>query len=219
MVAAQMSDFIYEQATAWTQIREQFFGHTETPNGPGSFLSATENVRAWLPQIIDEYDIKTMLDVPCGDWNWMQHVDLTALDAYEGWDIEATQIAVNREMFEDHHFAPDELTFNHVNALTIHQLPDADLIWCRDLMIHLPIESSAMLWHKMLVSGARYAALSTCPWVTENVWEIAEGGDDGRRGYWCHAVNLEIDPFFAHAIVDRIDDTEGRQMILVSLNP
>ena len=47
----------------------------ESVSGTGSSLAATEVVRTVLPQIVSGFGITTLLDVPCGDFNWMQHLD------------------------------------------------------------------------------------------------------------------------------------------------
>ena len=46
----------------------------ESVSGPGSTFDATRNIRASLPGLLERFSIRSVLDIPCGDFNWMQHV-------------------------------------------------------------------------------------------------------------------------------------------------
>jgi hypothetical protein len=58
------------RTTAW--------GSSESVSGTGSTVDQTTTIRTILPQIIRSYAVSTILDIPCGDFNWMQLVDLPA---------------------------------------------------------------------------------------------------------------------------------------------
>ena len=49
----------------------------ETRSGVGSSLDSTRVLRAELPKAMRSLGARTLLDVPCGDFSWMQHVDLS----------------------------------------------------------------------------------------------------------------------------------------------
>ncbi len=99
-------------------------------SGRGSTLEATEPVRANLPSIFERYNVKTFFDAPCGDWFWMQKVDLSGIN-YIGADISAEVIEdVKRE------HAGENRTFTHLD-ITSDTLPKADLMMCRDCLFHL----------------------------------------------------------------------------------
>ena len=68
---------IYER-NAW--------GSKESASGSGSTLVMTESIRTSLPIIFNKYGIESMLDVPCGDFNWMSKVDIQDV-IYVGGDI------------------------------------------------------------------------------------------------------------------------------------
>jgi len=87
-------------------------------------------VRDELPGLLRDYGVKTFLDAPCGDWRWMQEVDLTGID-YIGADI-------SLELIEDvrTRFARPGLRFEHLDV-TSDSLPKADLMMCRDCLFHL----------------------------------------------------------------------------------
>ena len=48
----------------------------ETRSGVGSTLDSTRVVRAELPKALRRLDARVLLDIPCGDFTWMEHVDL-----------------------------------------------------------------------------------------------------------------------------------------------
>ena len=78
--------------------RRNKWGDSESLSGKGSNLEATEKIRSLLPQLFNELNVKTLLDVPCGDFNWMQHVDFKALD-YLGGDIVPSLIESNNAKY------------------------------------------------------------------------------------------------------------------------
>src|SRR5262249_48072014 len=47
----------------------------ESVCGPGSSLSQTDEIRRMLPLLISETGTRSFLDAPCGDFNWMRHVE------------------------------------------------------------------------------------------------------------------------------------------------
>ena len=51
----------------------------ESISGPGSEISNTKAVVKFLNNFIKEQNIKSILDIPCGDFNWMQTVDLSGI--------------------------------------------------------------------------------------------------------------------------------------------
>ena len=58
----------------------------ESVSGGGSEMQNTEAIRRELPYLIQKFGIKSILDIPCGDWNWMKSVDLCGA-SYIGADI------------------------------------------------------------------------------------------------------------------------------------
>lgn len=99
-------------------------------SGPGSTLRRTRRLRKGLPGLFKELDIKVFLDAPCGDWNWMQAVDLRGVE-YIGGDI-------SKELVDDvqtEHAGPGR-TFKHLDLAT-DKLPKCDMIMVRECLIHL----------------------------------------------------------------------------------
>jgi hypothetical protein len=66
----------------------------ESRSGNGSELKNTIKLRSELPYLFVKYNIKSILDIPCGDFNWMKEVDLTNIE-YKGADIVESLINLN----------------------------------------------------------------------------------------------------------------------------
>jgi hypothetical protein len=188
-------DFLPIQARAWTVYRHQSLS-LETVNGPGSRLEATVAERDWLPSVFREYNVTRVIDAPCGDWNWMQHVDLRGVE-YLGLDVERTLIAENLRKFGDR-----GVQFMRTNLLS-HTLwlPDADLILCRDFLQHLPNEHISRLLGKFIASGARYLITNNYRGASNDTecppegHVNAVGSESALPGYYYRPVNVETEPF------------------------
>ncbi len=71
----------------FTQIyHSNRWGSAESVSGFGSEIKNTEVLAAALPRLFRELDIRTLLDLPCGDFNWMSRVNMDGID-YLGADI------------------------------------------------------------------------------------------------------------------------------------
>lgn len=57
----------------------------ESISGPGSSVKNTTEARNLITTSIQKLQIKSILDLGCGDWNWFKLIDLTGV-SYEGWD-------------------------------------------------------------------------------------------------------------------------------------
>jgi hypothetical protein len=66
--------------------RRKASGELESESGPGSSTSFTHTTREYLQDIIERYAVRSIVDVACGDWNWMRQIDLAALgvQSYNG---------------------------------------------------------------------------------------------------------------------------------------
>ena len=102
----------------------------ETHSGSGSTLRYTENLRRELPAILSKYNVRTLLDAPCGDFNWMRMVELGDVK-YVGMDIVDDIVSDNRQQY-----ATDKRVFL-AGDITRSRLPRADAMLCRDCLFHL----------------------------------------------------------------------------------
>jgi hypothetical protein len=158
---------------AWTSTGESL-------SGDGSSLAATERLRQALPGVLVELGVDTLLDVPCGDWNWMSRVDLP-VTRYVGGDLLPSLVEANQRRYADerHEF--------RVIDLCRDPLPPADLLLCRDALIHF---SYADVWRaiaNICSAEITFLAATTFPQTERNKDLVT-----GTR--WRH-LNLEIPPF------------------------
>ena len=51
-----------------------YWNNEESVSGSGSDLESTNNIRHKLPQLINQFKVTSILDAPCGDFYWMNHV-------------------------------------------------------------------------------------------------------------------------------------------------
>jgi Methyltransferase domain len=150
----------------------------ESISGPGSTLQNTMSIRNTLPQIISKYKIKTMLDIPCGDFNWMQKIDLSQV-SYTGMDIVPDLIKSNAMKF-----GGENRQFN-VADLVEDKLPKTDLIFCRDCLVHLSFKDIKAALANMKRSQSTY--LLTTSFTDHSNFDIVTGN-------W-RQINLQANPF------------------------
>jgi hypothetical protein len=158
--------------------RNNGWGSSESVSGTGSTVGQTAVVREILLQIVRTYEIGTVLDIPCGDFNWMRLVDLPV--RYIGADIVDDLVAENNRKF-----ANPGCSFIKLD-LTEDPLPQADLIMCRDCLFHFSFEHIAKALTNIKGSGARFVLATTNSRLDRNR-NIVTGG--WRR------LNLRKPPF------------------------
>ncbi len=151
----------------------------ESRSGTGSNLDETAILIKCLPKLFSDLAIKSLLDIPCGDFNWMQQVQMDHID-YIGADIVDKLVESNRSRFGG---ARREF---RVLDLTKDCLPEVDLIFCRDCLVHLSFSNIERAIHQMVKSGSKYVMLTTFANIQTN-YNIVTG--DWR------ALNLFIPPF------------------------
>lgn len=181
----------------------------ESGSGQGSEVAYTEALRTWLPRIVARYGIETLVDAPCGDFNWMRLVLPELGVRYHGIDIVAPVIAQNRARY-----AADGVAFD-VADICADALPDGDLLMVRDCLFHLSYRDIDRFFRNIARVNYRYLLTTT-----NTVGAEFENSDittgDFRR------IALFKPPFSVAptAVLDRVDDyPEGypiaREMILL----
>ena len=108
-----------------------YWNNPESVSGFGSTLKYTELIRREIPLVIHKYNIKSIFDAPCGDFNWMQHVLHDVSVEYIGADIVPDLVAANNQQF-----GSDRISFVECDIVT-DRLPGSDLMICRDCLFHL----------------------------------------------------------------------------------
>jgi hypothetical protein len=158
----------------------QAWGSAESGSGVGSELGATENVSAYLPQLFRRLQVSKFLDAPCGDWNWMRRVDLSAVE-YIGADVVSGVVAQSSQKY-----ARSGVRFIHAD-LTKDSLPAVDMIMCRDCWVHLSFSDIAAILKNFRRTGTTWLLVSHTPSHNKNENKVTGIG-------WRH-LNLNLPPF------------------------
>ncbi|MBK8351111.1 MAG: class I SAM-dependent methyltransferase [Saprospirales bacterium] len=164
----------------------------ESVSGTGSNLKQTQEIINQLPNIFKQHAIHSILDLPCGDYNWMKHVDLKDIN-YIGGDIVPEIINKNNQQY-----ASSSVSFVELNLIT-DKLPDVDLVFCRDCLVHLSIAQIKDALQNIRKSNAKYL-LTTSFTNTKLNRDIVTG--DWRP------INLEIAPFNLKPIYTLVENAQ-----------
>jgi hypothetical protein len=151
----------------------------ESVSGQGSDDVQTRRIREELPRLWERRGVRHLVDAPCGDFRWMRTI-VQHLEGYTGLDIVEPLIAGNARTH-----GTDRVRFAVADVIR-DPLPAADMILCRDCLVHLSFDDVRAALANMRRSGTGYLLTTTFPAVTKNR-NIATG--DWRP------LNLRLPPF------------------------
>ena len=152
----------------------------ESRSGKGSSLIQTRVLREEIPSLLDELGIQHVLDAPCGDWNWMRHVNLSGV-RYTGGDIVAELVEQNNRSF-----GSERCRFERLDVV-MGPLPKADLILCRDCLVHLSFADGLAALDQFKKSGAK--------WLLTTTFTQRDANTDLYEGDIWRPLNLEKPPY------------------------
>jgi len=138
---------------------ENHWASKESRSGSGSTLIETNYIRKELPNILITYNIKTMLDIPCGDFHWMNTLDLKGIK-YTGADIVEQLIKANQSKYGSDNFIKLDITQDKLSRV--------DLVFCRDLFVHFSYENILLALKNIQKSESTYLLMTTFPKCHKN---------------------------------------------------
>jgi SAM-dependent methyltransferase len=155
------------------------WGSQESRSGPGSTRDRGQDFIDELSSVLDRLACRRLLDIPCGDFNWISPV-ASRMDRYIGADIVPALVTQNQRRYGSArvHFVTLDLTAD--------PLPAADVVLCRDCLVHLTLRDIARCLDNIRRSGATYLVTTTFVGPRPN--------EDIRTGGW-RPLNLERPPF------------------------
>lgn len=159
--------------------QRNLWGSPESTSGPGSTLARAADFAPDVVALLHDLNARVLLDAPCGDFTWASII-ADAVDTYIGVDVVREIVERSQRLAA----SPDR-TFLH-RDLTSDPLPRADVILCRDCLVHF---SFADIWRALRnfqQSGTRYLLTTTFIERDDNP-DIITGG-------W-RPLNLQRQPF------------------------
>lgn len=155
------------------------WGSEESASGIGSTLEQTEVLRSVLPGLLSELEVEVFVDVPCGDWHWLRKVELPVRQ-YLGLDVVPEVIARDNETY-----GRPGVDFR-VLDLTAEVPPRADLVLCRDLLVHLSDQDIKLALANLKRSGST--------WLLATTFTEPRAHVDIPTGSW-RPLNLTAEPW------------------------
>ncbi len=155
-------------------------------SGGGSNDISTYNIKKSLSEFIKYNNIKSIIDIPCGDWKWMSEFDLSDLE-YFGYDVVDDLILENQRKYKK-----KNITFD-VKNLVNEKLPKSDLIIIRDLLVHLDHIDIIKCLTNLDDSDFKFIGITNYPKIISHKKRLF--GDYLRLGDKWRPINFSIYPY------------------------
>jgi hypothetical protein len=156
--------------------------------GNGSTMRYTDYLRQHLGTFLVKHQITSMFDAPCGDYTWMSKTQLPANLKYIGGDIVDGLIEKNKQSYLDVDFCVVDIAQD--------DLPDVDLLFCRDCLIHFSHADIRRVFENIARSNIKYVLMTS--YTHSDNADIPTGGFRG--------VNFLQAPYELAQPVDSIED-------------
>lgn len=169
-------------------ISKGHWNASKTVCGNGSTITYTDNLRQQLPDLLRKHNISSMFDAPCGDYTWMSQVQLPENVKYTGGDIVDFLIEQNLDKYPGVDFCVFDITQD--------ALPDVDLLFCRDCLIHFSHSDIRLVLDNIARSNIKYVMMTS--YSQSNNEDIQTGGFRG--------VNFNHAPYNFETCLDSIKD-------------
>ena len=175
---------------------------SESVSGKGSEIEAAQNLLEKLPLLLEKYNIRSITDAPCGDYNWMKKLNYK-FEIYQGIDI-VKEIIQNNKIYEN-----TNIRFDCANILDC-KLKKTDLILCRDCFIHFDFSEIFHCINNFKQSEIEYLLLTN--------YDISQNGDVLTGQF--RKINLQMPPFNFPVPLEKLEDdiADGKYLCLWRLS-
>jgi len=117
---------------------EWSMGQNDSKSGLGSSTEYTESISKNIVRLVNDLNIKTLVDTSCGDWHWFKKIRKQLKCKYTGIDIVNDLIRFNTVEYSDNDTLFENGDF--LNILKNKKDNSIDLILCRHTCEHLPTD-------------------------------------------------------------------------------
>jgi len=166
------------------------WGDGESSSGPGSTRERAADFLPALIALVQTLRIATLLDAPCGDFNWAAPLS-DSVDRYIGVDVVPALIRANGRRW------PSPRRRFLCRDFVRQRLPAADLVLCRDGLVHLSERDIFAAVGNLGRTGAEYLIATTFLDERPN--------PDIATGEW-RPLNMQRPPFSFPPPVELIDE-------------
>jgi SAM-dependent methyltransferase len=127
----------------------------EGTSGEGSKLETAKPYLDYVNNFIEKNNIRSILEIGCGDGVLLKHLKLPSNVSYTGYDVVDGILEKNKNLFPDYSFENKNIDKE--------EFPYFDLILCKDVFIHLPNKKIISMFQK-IKSHCKWAIIShDCP--------------------------------------------------------
>jgi hypothetical protein len=147
--------------------------------------------------LLQAHNIRSVLDAPCGDFNWMQQVRFDG--QYTGCDIVEDLVAENQRLH-----GTERRSFRRLDICQ-DELPQCDLVLCRECLNHISFDEIARAVQNLERAARMLLVITHHPGVKENT--------DQTASFRFRPLNFTLAPFGFRppdALVDEGDYDPGK---------
>ncbi len=157
-----VNDVEARQHSVFTKVYEELgwsIFQQESVSGTGSTLENTEILRSELPKVCKKYNINNIVDIACGDFNWMKEI-VNEFEYYRGVDIVDALVKSNKDKYKKK---------NHIEFIKADVINDFgkciegkifDAIILKDVLVHFPNEYVSTVLKSLNDSPIRYVFIT-----------------------------------------------------------
>lgn len=172
-------------------------------SGVGSTDKATEHLQTALPELLERYGIRSVIDGGCGTSRWLRRAIGGRVESYLGLDI--SRVVIEAWEADDR---PPGWSYRRHDLASRTVAERADLVIARDVLVHLPL-ARGLQYLRHAGQAARW--LLATHWPGKPTEDIAVGG-------W-RPLDLTAPPFGLPAPVEIIPEVDaGKTLALFDLH-
>lgn len=150
-------------------------------SGAGSKIENVTEYVAVLQEYINKPEVKTVIDIGCGDWQFSKFLDLSSV-SYLGLDVVESIIEYNTNLYSS-----SNVKFLNCD-ITTYDIPKVDLIICKDILQHL-CNKDVYIIVKKIIEFSKFSLVTNDFIPTQVLNKDIKNGD-------YRPLDLRLNPFY-----------------------